>query len=118
MLRLLFMAPVLVLMILVVACFGRKVAIGCPALDPITAGAIPIAAKATSVKAICVDERPRIDGNLNESVWALAQPLTYAVHPPSNDSTAVVVKLLWDKNDLFVGFDVSRDVYVEFYKTA
>jgi hypothetical protein len=59
-----------------------------------------------------VGQPPAIDGRLDEEIWSQAQPLTYAVHPASNDSTTVVVRLLWDDKYLYAGFDVS-DTQVE-----
>ncbi len=73
-----------------------------PTLDP----------SATEVNAIYIDEPPEINGRLDEAVWSQAPPLTYAVHPPLNDSTTMVVRLLWDDKYLYAGFDVS-DTQVE-----
>ncbi|MFQ5613125.1 MAG: sugar-binding protein, partial [Anaerolineae bacterium] len=90
-----------------------------PAPTPTTSSALPSAdalppllASATVINAIRVDRPPTIDGHLDEEVWSLAQPLTYAEHPPANDSTTVVVRLLWDDAYLYAGFEVS-DAHVE-----
>ena len=74
----------------------------------------PPSSSATVVTAIRVDQPPTIDGrlDLDEEIWSQAQPLTYAVHPLANDSTTVVVRLLWDDQYLYAGFDVS-DTQVE-----
>jgi len=63
-------------------------------------------------KAIHVDTPPVIDGRLDDQVWTQAEPLTYAEHPLVNDSTKMVVRLLWDNRYLYLGFDVS-DTQVE-----
>jgi hypothetical protein len=65
-----------------------------------------------SMNAIFVDQPPAIDGLLDDEVWSRAQPLTFAIHPPVNDSTPVLVRLLWDNQYLYAGFDVS-DTQVE-----
>jgi hypothetical protein len=80
---------------------------------PPTDTPVPLTA-ATVVSAIRVDQPPTIDGrlDLDEEIWSQAQPLTYAVHPPANDPTTAVVRLLWDDQYLYAGFDVS-DTQVE-----
>jgi hypothetical protein len=73
----------------------------------------PLYSGAPVVNAIrVVGQPPAIDGRLDEEIWSQAQPLTYAVHPSDNDSTTVVVRLLWDDKYLYAGFDVS-DTQVE-----
>jgi hypothetical protein len=79
---------------------------------PTTLTPTPLSSSASVVNANSVDQPPMIDGRLDEEVWSRAQPLTYAQQPPINDLTAVVVRLLWDDQYLYVGFDVS-DTQVE-----
>jgi hypothetical protein len=62
--------------------------------------------------ALRTDKPPIVDGNLNDKVWMLSKPFTFAVHPQANDSTTAVVKLLWDEQYFYVAFDVS-DTQVE-----
>lgn len=83
-----------------------------PSATPPAGALPPLHASATVVNAIRTDQPPTIEGRLDEAVWSQAQPLTYAVHPPANDSTAITVRLLWDDKYLYAGFDVS-DTQVE-----
>ena len=53
-----------------------------------------------------------VDGVLNESDWSKAEWLTFALHPKKNDNTTTKVKLLWDDEYLYAGFDVT-DEHVE-----
>lgn len=80
----------------------------------LTSTSVPsLSSDAPVVNAIrIIGQPPTIDGRLDEVIWSQAQPLTYAVHPPANDSTTVVVRLLWDDQYLYAGFDVS-DTQVE-----
>lgn len=78
----------------------------------VTTTSIPPSSSAAVVNAIHTGQPPTIDGRLDEEVWSQAQPLIYAVHPPANDSTTVAVRLLWDDEYLYAGFDVS-DTQVE-----
>jgi hypothetical protein len=72
----------------------------------------PLPSSAPVVNAIRVAQPPTIDGRLDEGIWSQAQPLAYAEHPPKNDATTAVVRLLWDDKYLYAGFDVS-DTQVE-----
>jgi hypothetical protein len=75
--------------------------------------AVPtLSSDSTALDAIRTDQPPTIDGRLDDAEWAQAQPLTYASHPPVNDSTMMSVRLLWDDKYLYVGFDV-LDTQVE-----
>ena len=62
--------------------------------------------------AIRTDQPPTIDGNIDERVWTRSEPFTFAVHPQANDSTTATVKLLWDEQYLYAGFEVN-DTQVE-----
>ena len=74
---------------------------------------LPLSSDAPVVNAIrVVGQPPAMDGRLDDEIWSQAQQLTYAVHPSDNDSTTVVVRLLWDDKYLYAGFDVS-DTQVE-----
>lgn len=55
-----------------------------------------------------------VDGVLNESDWSnsKAEWLPFASHPEENDNTTAKVKLLWDDEYLYAGFDVT-DEHVE-----
>jgi hypothetical protein len=53
-----------------------------------------------------------IDGAPSETVWSDATPLTYAVHPSTNEGTRSTVRALWDDEFLYLAFDVS-DTQVE-----
>jgi hypothetical protein len=66
----------------------------------------------TMAKAIRTDQPPAIDGRLDDTSWLRAQPFTFAGHPSDNDLTKAVVRLLWDDQYLYVGFDVN-DTQVE-----
>lgn len=55
---------------------------------------------------------PTVDGLLNEPIWQLAVPLTYAIHISQADVTTVTARALWDQNYLYVGFEV-EDAQVE-----
>jgi hypothetical protein len=72
----------------------------------------PLPASETVLAALRIDQPPEIDGCLNEEIWAYAQPLTYAVHPPANYSTTMTVWLAWDDRYLYAAFDVN-DTQVE-----
>jgi len=80
----------------------------------LTSTSVPsLSSDAPVVNAIrIIGQPPTIDGRLDEVIWSQAQSLTYVVHPPANDSTTVVVRLLWDDQYLYAGFDVS-DTQVE-----
>ncbi len=80
----------------------------------LTSTSVPsLSSDAPVVNAIrIIGQPPTIDGRLDDVIWSQAQSLTYAVHPPVNDSTTVVVRLLWDDQYLYAGFDVS-DTQVE-----
>ena len=71
----------------------------------------PVSSDAVA-KAIRIDTPPIIDGRLDDQVWSLAEPLTYAEHPSGNDSTTAVARLLWDDQYLYASFDVS-DTQIE-----
>lgn len=72
----------------------------------------PLPGSVAVITALRTDQAPEINGCLDEEIWSQAQPLTYAVHPPANDSTTMTVRLLWDDKYLYAGFDVS-DTQVE-----
>jgi hypothetical protein len=65
-----------------------------------------------AANAIFIDNPPAIDGRLNDDVWSKAKPLTIGVHS-TDDATTTVVRLLWDDENLYVGFDIIDDAYVE-----
>ena len=71
----------------------------------------PLSALETVLPAFRTDQPPKIDGCLNDEIWAQAQPLTYAVHT-TKDATTVMVRLLWDDQYLYAGFDID-DTQVE-----
>lgn len=64
------------------------------------------------LEAAYVTEGPEINGRLDDPIWTQANPILFAEHPPKNDETTVVVKLLWDEEYLYVGVDVN-DTQVE-----
>lgn len=72
----------------------------------------PLSASETVIPALRTDQPPTIDGCLDDKVWSQVQPLTYASHPPANDSTTMTIWLAWDDKFLYAGFDVS-DTQVE-----
>jgi hypothetical protein len=53
-----------------------------------------------------------MDGSLEDSPWRGVRLLTFATHSSANGSTRASVKLLWDDENLYVGFDVN-DTQVE-----
>ncbi len=71
-----------------------------------------VPAAAYVLKAVHVAQAPVIDGRLDDHVWMNAQPLVFAQHPPKNGSTTASVRLLWDEQYLYAGFDVD-DTQVE-----
>jgi serine/threonine protein kinase len=79
-----------------------------------TPPAEPLPPSATEISAMRVDQPPTIDGRLDFDAegWSRAQALVYAVHPQVNGSTTVLVRLLWDDEYLYAGFDVN-DTQVE-----
>lgn len=72
----------------------------------------PLPASETILPALYTDQPPSINGCLDDAIWAQAQPLTYAVHPPANDTTTMTVWLAWDEKYLYAAFDVN-DTQVE-----
>jgi len=53
-----------------------------------------------------------VDGVMDEPIWHCAIPLTYAVHASQTDGTTAIVRALWDRDYLYVGFEVD-DAQVE-----
>jgi hypothetical protein len=53
-----------------------------------------------------------VDGVMDEPIWQCAIPLTYAVHASQTDGTTAIVRALWDRDYLYVGFEV-EDAQVE-----
>ena len=81
-----------------------------PASPQISSPRLP--AEAYVLSAVYVEAAPEIDGRLDDPAWMETNPLVFAEHPPPNGATTVKVKLLWDKQYLYAGFDIN-DTQVE-----
>jgi hypothetical protein len=53
-----------------------------------------------------------VDGVVDEPIWQRAIPLTYAIHISQTDVTTATVRALWDRDYLYIGFEV-EDSQVE-----
>jgi len=53
-----------------------------------------------------------VDGVMDEPIWQCAIPLTYATHISQTDVTTATVRALWDRDYLYVGFEI-EDTRVE-----
>lgn len=101
--RTLIVAIIAVLTVIVVGVYLWQFRVG----EKVGAGQNPFL-----LEAVYAEERPEINGRLDDAVWDKAQSILFARHPEINDGTTAVVKFLWDEAYLYVGVDVN-DTQVE-----
>jgi hypothetical protein len=53
-----------------------------------------------------------VDGMMDEPIWSCAIPLIYVIHTSQTDVTTATVRALWERDYLYVGFEV-EDAQVE-----